>query len=129
MPLDLQLRNTDIGLFPGESVSIVGFPSGFAQSGGLAIWKTGTIASDLEVNIAGKEEFLVDTTARPGMSGSPVYARRSGAFQDKAGMAHFPSGAGAMTKFLGIYSAQNLNQEIGIVWKAETVQSLYDSLP
>jgi len=129
MPIDLRLRDTDIALTPGEPVTIVGFPDGIAQSGGLAIWKTGTIASDLEVNYDGKQEFLVDTTARPGMSGSPVYVRRTTTFQDKAGVTNFPSGSTPVTKFLGIYSAQDFNHEIGIVWKADAVQTLYDSLP
>jgi len=129
MPLNLQLRNTDMTLFPGDPVSIVGFPNGLAQSGGLAIWKSGTIASDLEVSIDGQQEFLVDTTSRPGMSGSPVYARRSGTFQGSGGMNQYPSTPGTVTKFLGIYSAQNQNNEIGFIWKAEAVQRLYDSLP
>jgi hypothetical protein len=77
-PLDISLRNTDIVLTPGYTVSIVGFPFGLAQGAGLAIWKTGTVASDLGVNWTGRPMFLVDTTSRPGMSGSPVYGVRSG---------------------------------------------------
>ena len=43
-PLDMELRKSDITLGPGDPVSIVGFPFGLAQEGGLPIWKTGTVA-------------------------------------------------------------------------------------
>jgi V8-like Glu-specific endopeptidase len=124
-PLNLDLQKTSIVLTPGDSVNIVGFPFGNAQVGGLAIWKIGTVASDLDINYGGKAKFLVDTTARPGMSGSPVYARRSGAYQSEAGM----TSVGTATKFLGVYSEENQMAELGAVWKAEVVAALYDSLP
>lgn len=124
-PLDLSLRNSDMQLAPGDPVNIVGFPFGETQGGGLPIWKTGTIASDLDINYGGKAKFLVDATARSGMSGSPVYARRFGTYQDKAGAAN----TGGVTKFLGIYSEENQALELGAVWKAEAVAALYDSLP
>ena len=122
-PLDLALRNSDMQLAPGDPVNIVGFPLGETQGGGLPIWKTGTIASDLDINYGGKAKFLVDATARLGMSGSPVYARRFG--QEKSGTAN-PIG---VTKFLGVYSEENQALELGAVWKAEAVAALYDSLP
>jgi hypothetical protein len=122
-PLDLALRNSDMQLAPGDPVNIVGFPLGETQGGGLPIWKTGTIASDLDINYGGKAKFLVDATARLGMSGSPVYARRFA--QDKSGGAN-PVG---VTKFLGVYSEENQALELGAVWKAEAVSALYDSLP
>ena len=124
-PLDLSLRNSDMQLAPGDPVNIVGFPLGETQGGGLPIWKTGTIASDLDINYGGKAKFLVDATARSGMSGSPVYARRFGTYQDKAGAQN----TGSATKFLGIYSEENQALELGAVWKAEAVAVLYDSLP
>jgi len=126
-PLDLDLQNTDILLAPGEPVDIVGFPRGLAQAGGLAIWKTGTIASDIEISIEGKPKFLLDTTARPGMSGSPVYARRVGPHPTSTvGLLISP---GVATKFLGVYAQQSEALEIGLVWKAAAVKAIYDSLP
>lgn len=124
-PLDLELRKTQIQIPPGDSVSIVGFPFGIAQAGGLAVWKSGTTASDLGVDVGDKPRFLLDTTARPGMSGSPVYARRYGTYSSVPGLVE----AGDATKFLGVYSAQNTSAEIGYVWKAKVVAALYDSLP
>jgi len=124
-PLDLSLRNADVELAPGDPVNVVGFPFGETQGGGLPIWKSGTIASDLDINYGGKAKFLVDATARSGMSGSPVYARRFGTYQSKSGTSH----TGSATRFLGVYSEENQALELGAVWKAEAVAALYDSLP
>jgi hypothetical protein len=123
-PLDINLRTTDVKLTPGDTVSIVGFPFGFAQAAGLAIWKTGTVASDLDINYEGKPEFIIDTTSRPGMSGSPVFAVRTGTYRTSDGNLTI----GVVKKFLGVYSAQSVNAELGFVWKADIVQALYDSL-
>jgi len=127
-PLDIELRKTDIVVVPGDSVSIVGFPFGLSQELGLPIWKTGTVASDFHTKRNGKPMFLVDTTSRPGMSGSPVYAVRSAAYATSTGALQVNGGSPAK-KFLGVYSEQMLNVEVGGVWKAEAVATLYDSLP
>jgi len=126
--LGMELGNTDIVVGPGDSVSIVGFPFGLAQDAGLPIWKTGTVASDFVTNVSGKPMFLVDTTSRQGMSGSPVYAVRSGPYRSTAGLLKMAT-TGSMKKFLGVYSEQNQDVELGGVWKAEAVKALYDSLP
>jgi hypothetical protein len=125
-PVDLELRKADILVSPGDSVSIVGFPFGMTQDTtlGLPIWKTGTVASDPDVNFSGRPMFLVDTTSRQGMSGSPAYIARTGTYRSSKALM-----MGAATKFLGVYSEQNVTAEIGAVWKAEVVATLYDSLP
>lgn len=129
-PLDLDLMKANVSVLPGDSVSIVGFPLGIVQSGGLPIWKTGTVASDPDLNYEGKRMFAVDTTSRPGMSGSPVYAVRSGAYRSLDGKLMMPSVSGSSVKrFLGVYSEQQIGAEIGGVWKAEVLKELYDSLP
>ncbi len=125
-PLDIELAKTDILISPADSVSIVGFPFGLAEYSGLPVWKTGTLASDMDINFQAKPVFLVDSTSRPGMSGSPVYAVRSGFVRTSNGNM---LGAGEMVRFLGVYSEQMPAAEIGGVWKAEIVRELYDSLP
>ena len=126
-PLDVKLARTDLAVAPGDTVSIVGFPFGQPQQFGLPIWKTGTVASDLDVEIGSKPMFLLDTTSRPGMSGSPVYAVRFGMIHRANGqMMNSPT---RVVRFLGIYSQQNLESELGGVWKASAVIALYDSLP
>jgi hypothetical protein len=67
----------------------------------------------------------VDTTSRSGMSGSPVYAVRTGSYAAGGGATMI----GNARKFLGVYAEQSEAVEIGRVWKADVVVSLYDSLP
>lgn len=123
-PLDLALANTSVHLGPAEPVSIVGFPFGQTASAGLAIWKSGTIASDPDVNYEGTPEFLIDATTRPGMSGSPVYARRIGSYMDASGNEIVRPGL--TDKFLGVYAGDiDSNSEIGRVWKTSVVQDIY----
>jgi hypothetical protein len=131
----INLSKTDMLLGPGEAISIAGFPQGLAQIGpavqtgsGLAVWKTGTLASDMGINVGGKPTFLVDTTSRPGMSGSPVYAVRYNVYRSAISGAVIYKGDGA-TRFLGVYGQQSTSLEIGVVWKAELVAALYNALP
>lgn len=128
-PLDLKLTEAEIYVGPAEQVSVVGFPYADGAGGGLAIWKSGTVASDPEVNYGGKPMFLIDATTRKGMSGSPVYARRSGAYLNPVSGAEMVPTSKPVTKFLGVYSAQHALSELGLVWKAEVIVELYDSLP
>jgi hypothetical protein len=124
-PLNLELRNTDIKLIPAGEVSIVGFPFGNASAGGLPIWKAGAIASDPDINYGNSPQVLVDTTSRPGMSGSPVYARRIGSY---------PNGSGALVigsgdKFVGVYAGDiDSNSEVGRVFKASALMDIYNSI-
>ncbi len=53
------MSEPNIALGPGDTVTIVGFPLGLAQAAGLAIWKTGTIASDLDINYGGNLHSLL----------------------------------------------------------------------
>lgn len=120
-PLDLNLSDTDLILSPSESVSIVGFPYGEGSVGKFPIWKTGHIASDIDLNYDSKPLFLIDATTLPGMSGSPVIARRIGMQRTSTG---FNMG-GEATKFLGIYSGRTRkDSNLGKVWKPEVLDSI-----
>ena len=129
-PLDLGLAETDLIISPSEPVSIIGFPRGIAASGKFPIWKTAHVASDLDLDCDGKPIFVVDTTTKPGMSGSPVFARRiGGAMRTSKG---FGIMAGEVTRFLGVYSGR-INDDgtdamdrynLGRVWKAEALKEL-----
>lgn len=123
-PLDLTLANAPVHIGPTEPVSIVGFPFGQTATAGLAIWKSGSIASDPDVNYDGSPEFLIDATGRPGMSGSPVYSRRIGSFMDSAG--NEVVRPGITDKFLGVFAGSiRSDPEVGRVWKASVVQDIY----
>ena len=84
-PMDLSLADADLALVPSEPVSIIGFPFGLTSGGLLPIWKTGHVASDLDIDYDGKPRFIIDATTKAGMSGSPVIARRIGSHTRKGG--------------------------------------------
>jgi hypothetical protein len=69
-PMPMELADTDMMVQPAEPVCIIGFPGGISVNGRIPIWKTGHLASDLDLNYAGKPRFLVDATTGSGMSGS-----------------------------------------------------------
>ena len=120
-PLDRNLANTDLIVTPSEPVSIIGFPLGLASAGKFPIWKTGHIASDIDLDYNGKPVFLIDATTKSGMSGSPVVARRSGFIQTSQAQQL----GGSATRFLGIYSGRIQDQsDEGMVWKPHTLDSI-----
>lgn len=126
-PIDLNSRNTPIRLLPAGTLSIVGFPFGHSSFSGLAIWKSGTIASDPDIDYDNAPQFLIDVTGRPGMSGSPVYARRVGGYLDEQG--NYQMIPGVVDRFVGVY-AGGIDQfsEVGRIWKVSTVMDIYGSL-
>jgi hypothetical protein len=126
-PYDLNSTGPDIFVGPADSLSVVGFPFGIQAGGSLAVWATGFMASEPDIDYNGLPVFLIDCRSRQGQSGSAVIAHRSGggvAMKD-GGTAMF---AGPVTKFLGIYSGRiNAESDIGIVWKAAAIKELVDS--
>ncbi|WP_426586046.1 S1 family peptidase [Mucilaginibacter sp. R-33] len=125
-PLDIIHHfNSDMRVLPGFPASIIGFPYGLSAAGRLAIWKTGHIASDLDVDSDGLPIFMIDATTRPGMSGSVVVVRQSN-YVDTNGTTMVGS---IGTLFTGIYSAQSNQEEIGYVWKPSALKLLIEKLP
>ncbi len=124
--LDLALAFSDLVLSPSEQVSIIGFPFGKASFGKFPIWKTGNIASDIDLNYNEKPTFLIDVTTKPGMSGSPVIAKRIGAYQSSNATANM----GSISKFMGVYSGRiqdeedGRNSNLGVVWKPSVIEAL-----
>jgi len=124
---DVQLHPYDasggpaIAVSPAESVSVVGFPFGLQAGGSLAVWATGFVASEPDIDFNNLPQFLIDCRSRPGQSGSAVIAHRNGGavtMQDGS-TAIF---GGPVTRFLGIYSGRiNEQSDLGIVWKATAV--------
>lgn len=129
-PLDLQLAETDLIISPSEPVSVIGFPRGIAAAGKFPIWKTAHLASDLDLSVDGKPIFVIDTATKPGMSGSPVLARRIGtAVRTSQGLKLM---AGDVVRFLGTYSSRIDDEgtndidrfNLGMVWKAEVLKQI-----
>ncbi len=126
-PLEPGLFDTQLEVFPSEAVSIIGYPYGLTGTGSLPIWKTGHIASDIETDYDGKPAFLIDSTVREGMSGSPVVARKKEFIsQDKTILLSLEKA----DKFLGVFSSsitsKKYDPEIGLVWKPEVIKEIID---
>ena len=123
--MDLTLADFDLMIYPSESVSIIGFPQGITSEGKFPIWKTGHVASDVDLDWGGKPAFLIDATTKSGMSGSPVIAKRVSIYQTSQG-----NNIGNAAKFLGVYSGREIDQsgiEIGYVWKPKVINEIISS--
>ena len=128
--VDVELRAYTLGVgdpqiivAPAEVVSVVGFPFGLAAGGCLAIWVTGFMATDPDIDYANQPVFLIDCRSRPGQSASAVIAHRTGgAVNTSQGLM---VGVGIQARFLGIYSGRiNAQSDLGKVWKAEAIRDL-----
>lgn len=107
----------------GERIHVVGFP--FALSAdGFAIWATGYIASEPDVDFEGLPVFLIDCRTRIGQSGSQVIAEfKPGDIVEKDGKMY--QARQSMTHFLGIYSGRiNKDSDLGRVWKPSVVREI-----
>jgi hypothetical protein len=117
-----------IAINPAEAISVVGFPFGIQAGGSLAVWATGFVASEPQIDFNGLPLFLVDCRTRPGQSGSAVIAHRNGgtvAMQDGS-TAIF---SGPVSKFFGVYSGRLSDQsDLGMVWKASAVTEVLDAI-
>lgn len=114
-----------IDISPAETVSIVGFPFGRGVMYNIAIWKTGHIASDIDIDHEELPVFLVDATTKPSMSGSPVYFRRYNySFMDQS--TKMLTHAVSVTKYLGVYSGRiGENFDVGMVWKPQVIREIF----
>lgn len=120
-PLDLQLASADVIVAPAAPVSVIGFPLGFGSAGRFPIYKTGHVASDLDIDYDGLPAFLIDATTKEGMSGSPVVALRDGTVRRSTG---WQLGVSAC-RFLGVYSGRiHADIDIGRVWKPAALQAV-----
>lgn len=124
-PYSLGVGDPPITVAPAEVLSVVGFPFGLTGGGCLALWSTGFVASDPDIDFGNLPVFLIDCRSRQGQSGSAVIAHRSGgAITTQQGITF---GQGRMTRFLGIYSGRvNAESDLGYVWKAAAIRELVD---
>lgn len=132
----------DIRIRPTSGATLLGYPFGFYDTTNfLPIWKTGHVASEPDVDFEGRPAFLVDVSAFPGMSGSPVLAVANGVYEAADGSVR----TGRVLRLLGIFSAMPVvrrdepidpsgymsgsrsvetSLELGFVWKASLIAEL-----
>jgi len=127
-PYSLEVKPPLIACGPADTVSVIGFPFGMQAGGSLAVWATGFIASELDIDYQDLPMFLIDCRSRPGQSGSAVVSYRTGGTVRYEG-GNTGIGGGPKSRFLGIYSGRiNAESDLGMVWKATALKELVDSL-
>ena len=135
---------SDIKIRPSSSATLLGYPYGFYdESHFLPVWKTGHVASEPSVDFDDLPTFLVDVSAFPGMSGSPVLAVANGIYESEDGSMR----SGRVLKLLGIFSAMpvvherkpldasnpgetqstEISLQLGYVWKAALIADMAKS--
>ncbi len=126
---DVQYKSnldTMIAIAPTSQVFILGFPLGIRSASEFPIWKTGTIASEPEINQEKKPIIWVDASTFPGMSGSPVYIMGNQLAGRNGGMMMFSN---RVSVFLGVFSHAQSQNVYGAMWKASYLRTLFDKLP
>jgi hypothetical protein len=95
----------NIRVRPTSQVALLGYPYGFSDTlNHLPVWKTGHVASEPNTDFQGDPMFLVDVSAFPGMSGSPVLAVANGTYEMESGAMT----TGRIYKLLGVFSAMRV---------------------
>lgn len=70
-----------------EELVFIGYPSGmYDRTNNLPLVRRGLAASPIQMDYEGKPVFLIDASAFPGSSGSPVLICDSGPWSDHAGL-------------------------------------------
>ena len=123
-PYELTQPDRELAIGPADIVSVIGFPFGLRANGGLAIWATGFVATEPTGDYDNLPLMLIDCRGRPGQSGSPVIAYRSGGMvamsDDSSSMF-----AGPIFRFIGIYSGRiNVESDLGFVWKRSAIAEI-----
>lgn len=103
-----QWAKSNMKIRPTSNITLIGYPYGFYdKKNSLPIWKTGNVASEPSLDFNGNPLFLVDVSAFPGMSGSPVFGISYGMYETEDGA----TSVGGAKKFLGIYSSMEMFKE------------------
>src|SRR5579862_2332766 len=99
----------DIKIRPTSGATLVGYPYGLSDTAHfLPVWKTEQVATEPGIDFDDRPVFLVDVSAFPGMSGSPVLAAENGIYETEEG----PMRTGRVLKLLGVFSAMPFVREM-----------------
>ncbi len=118
-----------LDLFASQDIFVVGFPFGRMINAPAPLWKRGTIALDPTFDADGLPKMLVDSSTRPGMSGSVVIARHVLVGRDyakKDGTRSRQVLYSRMDTVIGVYSGRHYpdleKAQLGIVWKRSVIE-------
>lgn len=127
-PYDTHNPGVPISLGPSDTISVIGFPFGMTAGGAFAVWATGFLASEPEVDFSDLPIQLIDCRSRQGQSGSPVVAYRAGGAYSTTNGSQVMNGIPVL-RLIGIYSGRiNTESDLGIVWKVSALDELVRTL-
>ena len=127
-PYRLGVADPPIKTGPSDTISVIGFPFGLQAGGSLAVWATGFVASEPEIDFEGLPIFLIDCRSRSGQSGSAVITFKNGGTVSLEG-GNTALFTGPVFRFLGLYSGRiNPESDLGIVWKERALIELCETL-
>lgn len=114
-------------MIPSE-LFVIGFPFGARGTWPAALWITGHVASEPDLDYDGQPYFMIDARTRKGLSGAPVVRHLpTGSTVSLAGSSAMVSGAPA-TQLVGIYSGRlNEASDLGRVWRVTVLQELLEA--
>ncbi|RFP88028.1 hypothetical protein DZK27_09925 [Rhodobacteraceae bacterium 63075] len=135
LPYDVQCINDkaqyDWSPMAGDDCFIIVYPQGLTAANKTPIWKRASIATEPELPFNNEPLFLCDTATREGMSGAMVVAKIVGNFGKEGrdfDSNNRPQFFGYWTRFLGVYSGRNGDEEdgfqLGRVWHAKLVEEI-----
>lgn len=127
-PYPMHAHPPEIHISPADVVSVIGFPFGIKAGGQMAVWSSGFIASEPEMDFNNLPVLLIDCRSRQGQSGSPVVLYRpGGAIALKNGSTGIH--AGVFSELIGIYSGRiHKDSDLGMVWKMRAIRQLVASI-
>jgi len=127
-PYPIHPHPSEVNVSPADVVSVIGFPFGIKAGGQMAVWSSGFIASEPEMDYDDLPVVLIDCRSRQGQSGSPVILYRSGgAIALKNGSTGIS--AGSFSELIGIYSGRiHKDSDLGMVWKMRAIRQLVSSI-
>ena len=128
-PYELTEFGDVVSVSPADPVSVIGFPFGIRSGGSFAVWATGFIATEIEIDHDGLPIFLVDCRARSGQSGSPFIVHRKRGTQFPLDNGFYGWVQQDFARLLGIYAGRiNERSDLGIVWKVSAIRQLIDAI-
>jgi hypothetical protein len=120
-------ETSNMAVYVGQDVFVLGYPLDPGLSGGLPIWKRGSIANEPNHRPAGLQRLLIDSATREGMSGAPVIVRSVGNYL--ATDRDFTMWSTISSRRIGIYSGRygtdlQDQAQLGIVWDIDLVDEV-----
>lgn len=128
-PYDLNEHSELLLPRPSDNISVVGFPFGLTAGKKLAIWTTGFVVSEPNIDFDGLPVFLIDSRTRPCQSGSAVISQHNEGIKTYADDGSREMGWEPYTHFVGVYTGRvNDKSDLGFVWKKSAILELVNSI-